>query len=364
MRWLVGWILLVGLVGAGCGGQRLSPEPPTPARPASPTSDPTLGNPMPTPVSSPSPTPGPRLWRLTANGCCVQPFWSPDGQEVWFLDRPDPQAPAGLWGIPATGGTPRLITTRLGIFSPDYRRRAYPEAGQTIIEDLETGVQWVAPSGGRAVAFSPDGEWIAWEEHAAEAPSLDRQVTTLWIARVDGREARPALQLLGGGFAGWLPDGRQVLVITREAPGLDPLLAVVDLQEGSLRPIARGERLRGVQISPKGGWVAYQSLFSADPAQSGLWVVRADGTGSRRLPVFGAYRWRAEGRLLVVPMEPGAPSHRVLEVEAATGAIRSLTDPVTLPFRIAGGDWALSPDGRRIVFVSAEDHNLWVLELP
>jgi hypothetical protein len=31
---------------------------------------------------------------------------------------------------------------------------------------------------------------------------------------------------------------------------------------------------------------------------------------------------------------------------------------------IAGGDWALSPDGTRLVFVSALDHNLWVLELP
>ncbi len=358
------WLLLLGWMGAGCGGVRPSPTPLAFTPPASPVSDPASGIPSSTPTPSPSPTPGPRLWRLTENGCCPQPFWSPDGQEVWFLDRPDPSRPAGLWGIPVTGGTPRLVTTRLGLFSPDYRRRAYPEAGQTVIEDLETGAQWIAPSGGRAIVFSPDGEWIAWEVSAGEAPSLDRQVTVLWIARADGREARPVARLIGGGFAGWFPDGRWVLVVTREAPGADPFLAVLDLEAETLRPIARGERLRGAQISPAGGWVAYQSVFSADPAQNGLWVVRADGTGARRLPVFGAYRWRAEGRLLVIPLEPGRPSHRVLEVEAATGAVRLLTDPAVLPFRIAGGDWALSRDGRRIVFVSAEDRGLWVLELP
>ncbi len=360
-----GWFpLLIGLVAAGCGSSRLSAAPVASTPPASPTPEPTAAIPAPTRTPSPSPTPRPRLWPLTNNGCCVQPFWSPDGREVWFLDRPDPEAPAGIWGLPLTGGAPRLVTTQLGVFSPDYRRRAYPEGGQTVIEDLETGERWIAPSGGRAVVFSPDGEWIAWEVSAGEAPSLERRVTILWISRVDGREARPVLQLTGGGFAGWFPDGRRVLVITREASGANPFLAVVDLRNGSLRPIAQGERLRGAQISPEGGWVVYQSLFGADPAQNGLWVVRADGTGSRQLSVFGAYRWRSEGRLLVIPLEPGAPSHRVLEVEASTGAIRPLTDPVLLPFRIAGGDWALSPDGQRIVFVSAADRNLWILELP
>jgi len=358
-----GWsLLLAGIVAAGCRGARPTALPADPF--PSPAPAPSATRPAPTPTPSPSPTPGPRLRPLTPPGCCVQPFWSPDGQEVWFLDRPDPAAPAGIWAVPWTGGAPRLVTTRLGVFSPDFRRRAYPEAGQTIVEDLPTGARWEIPNGGRAVVFSPDGEWIAWEVSAGGAASLDRQVTTLWIARADGREARPVLRLVGGGFAGWFPDGQRVLVLQREAPGADPFLAVVSLRDGSLRPIARGERLRGAQISPGGGWVAYQSLFAADPAQNGLWVVRADGTGSRRLAVFGAYRWRSEGRLLVIPLEPGAPSHRVLEVEAATGEIRPLTDPATLPFRIAGGDWALSPDGRRIVFVSAADRSLWILELP
>lgn len=364
MRWIGWWVLALAGVGFGCRGvaPSVAPVASTPTASASPA--PAVATPTLPPTPSPSATPGPRLWRLTDNGCCVQPFWSPDGREVWFLDRPSPEAPAGIWGIPWTGGTPRWVTDRLGVFSPDGRRRAYLEAGQTVIEDLEMGVRAIVPSGGRAVVFSPDGGWIAWEVGDREAPSLDRRVSTLWVARWNGEEARPVRRLVGGGFAGWFPDGQRVLVLTREAPGGDPFLAVLDLRDGSLRPIAQGERLRGAQISPAGGWVAYQRLFSGDASQDGLWVVRSDGTEGRRLPVFGAYRWRGEGRLLVIPLEPGAPSHRVLEVDASTGEVRPLTDPAQVSFRIVGGDWALSPDGRRIVFVSAFDRNLWILELP
>ena len=357
----IGLLLWMGMLGWSCLGHRSNPSPemrtptvlPTPSRTAQPTAPPIA-----------SPTPAPRLWRLTHPACCTSPFWSPDGREVWVIDRPDPEAPAGIWGIPLSGGAPRPVMTRLGVFSPDFRRVAYPEAGQTVIEDLQTGERWIAPTGGRAVVFSPDGEWIAWEVSAGNAPSLERRVPTLWIARANGEEARPLIRLIGGGFAGWFPDGEDVLVIQREAPGADPFLAVVHRPDGSLRRIAQGERLRGAQISPEGGWIAYQNLFAADPGQSGLWVVRKDGSGARRLLVFGAYRWRREGALLVIPLEPGAPSHRAVEIDAASGAIRPLTDPAALPFRIAGGDWALSPDGQRIVFVSAEDRHLWILELP
>jgi hypothetical protein len=53
-----------------------------------------------------------------------------------------------------------------------------------------------------------------------------------------------------------------------------------------------------------------------------------------------------------------------VEIDAATGKVRALTDPAVTSFRAAGGDWPVSPDGQRIVFVSAADHNLWVLEWP
>jgi hypothetical protein len=32
--------------------------------------------------------------------------------------------------------------------------------------------------------------------------------------------------------------------------------------------------------------------------------------------------------------------------------------------KVANGDWSISPDGGRVVFISALDRNIWVLDLP
>ncbi|MBL8056173.1 MAG: hypothetical protein JNK29_05710, partial [Anaerolineales bacterium] len=65
-----------------------------------------------------------------------------------------------------------------------------------------------------------------------------------------------------------------------------------------------------------------------------------------------------------VPLEATGGSHRLVEIDTAAGTQTALTDPRVTPFRIAAGDWALAPDGRRLVFVNAADDNLWLLELP
>jgi Tol biopolymer transport system component len=311
----------------------------------------------------PTATPAPALRQLTHNGCCVQPTWSPDGSQIWYIDRPSAGQPSGLYGLDLNGGEPQLVTDRLGIFSPDAALMAYPQAGQTIIERRATGERWDVPAAGRAIQFSPDGTQIAWQV-ANDSANFDRRLVEIWAANVDGGNARVVTRLIGGSLVGWFPDGGRVLVSGREANDVDPFLASVNIGDGSFVGIVRGTNIRGGSISPGGGWVAYQVAFSGDLARDGLWVAKADGREARKLSIFGAYRWRAEGQLIVVPLEVGAASHRLAQVEAVSGEISPLTDPRSLAFRIAGGDWALSPDGRRIVFVNAADRNLWLLELP
>jgi len=319
-----------------------------------------------TPTLTLTPTPAPMLRQLTTGGCCVQPFWSADGTQVRYIDRPDQTVPSGLWGVDVSGGEPEFITDRLGIVSPDGSLIAYPEAGETNIERTSDGQRWVVPSGGRAISFSPDGSLIAWQVALSQV-NFDRRTVEVWVARVDGSEARLVDELTGGGLSGWFPDGMRLLVSGRESPDADPFLAVLSIGDASLTVITQAERLRGGSISPEGGWIAYQVTFSSDLALDGMWVARADGSEARRLDVFGPYRWRSEGRLLVIPMEmsSGAESgsHRVTEADSTSGEVRALTHPALTPFRIAGGDWALSPDGNRIAFVSAEDHNIWIIDL-
>jgi hypothetical protein len=324
------------------------------------TTTPTAVPPSATPTITPTPAPVAR--QLTSGGCCVQPAWSPDGQEVWYLDRPSEAAPSGLWGVSAEGGEPRFITDKLGIYSPDRALFAYPQAGQTFIEQAADGTRWTVPANGRAISFSPDGTRIAWQV-ASSSINFDRRSVEIWVANVDGSAARRVAAISGGGLGDWLPDGQRLLVSGRDSGDRVSFFATVNVDDGSLVTVLEAPNLRGGQVSPGGGWLAYQVAFSGDATQNGLWVLPLAGGAPLRLSVFGALRWRSEGQLLVIPLEPGQ-AQRLVEIDAATGTARDLTDPAVTPLRIAGGDWALSPEGRRVVYVSADDHNLWLLELP
>ena len=325
--------------------------------PASPTSPPS-----PLPLPSATAAPVPVLHQLTHGGCCVDPFWSPDGSQVLYLDQPDPGSPAGFWGVALEGGEPQLYTDRLGVYSPDMQLLAYPQAGATIVERLSEGQRWEIPNGGRAISFSPDGLRVAWTQ-GQSGPPFDTARREVWISQVDGSQARPLVDLYGGGFSGWFPDGRLLISGRLEPQNEQRGVWVIAPEDGDLRQIAAGDRLRGFSISPGGTWLAYQETFSADPARNGLWLVYVDSGESRRLELFGAYQWRDDDHLLVIPLELDVSSHTLWQVEAATGTAQALTGPTT-PFKIATGDWAVSPDGNHIAFVSAHDHNLWLITLP
>lgn len=319
-------------------------------------------------VLAPTQPPTVELRPLTSGGCCVQPFWSPDSQRVLFIDRPAPDAPAGLWSVDLQGGAPQFASDRLGIYSNDQQLRAFPEAGQTIVERLSDGQRWVIPSGGRAISFSPDGQQVAWTtgQGATGPNSAPRQI---WVSQVDGSQARPVHTALGGSFAGWFPDGRLLISGRLPAPETGQALWALTLPaDAASAPIpnelARGERLRGTSISPDGKWMAYLVTLSADAEQNGVWLVNTQSGERRRLEFFGAYRWRDGSRLLVVPLELEQTSHRLWQVDLESGEAEPLTDPAITPFKIANGDLVVSPDGRHVAFVSASDNNIWLLTLP
>jgi hypothetical protein len=72
---------------------------------------------------------------------------------------------------------------------------------------------------------------------------------------------------------------------------------------------------------------------------------------------------------LIIPLDATASSNRLWQVEiglpgSTGGQVDPLTDPALTPFKIANDDWQVSPDGRFLSFVSALDHNIWLLKLP
>lgn len=303
--------------------------------------------------------------RLTDGGCCVRPLWRADGRALWFIDRP-PDGPTGIYEarLDAPLAAPALVTTTVGSYSPDQRWRIELASGRTTLRRLADNAAFEVPAGGRSVSFSPDGSRIAWQGSNPGA-SLERQVARIMIAAPDGSNVTEVVQLPRGSLVDWLGSDA-LLVRARETADSDvEVLWRQPLDGGARVEILRAQRLRNLLLSPDRAWLAYMVAGATEPGANGLWLAPVDGASPpRRLDSrFGAYRWRDGHRLVVVPFDVGAPSHRFVEVDAATGAERPLTDPVTQPLRIASGDWSISPDGRHVAYVSAGDRNIWVVAL-
>ena len=331
--------------------------PPPTLAPSEP-SDPATSTPAPQPTAAPVPR------QLTTGSCCTAPSWAPDGSQVWYVDRPSAESPAGLWGVGLDGATPALVTERLGIYSEDFQYRAFPENGVTVIERMGDGERWNLANGGRPLLFSPDGTQVAWSGGQG-GPPFDSALRTVWISNLDGSSPREVLQIYGGGLIDWFPDGR-LLVSGRINPAeRDTSLWALTPENGGLLELARSPtRLRGVRLSPGGKRLAYQILFGPDENENGLWILDLETGEASRLDLFGAYRWRDENRLLIVPLDLTSAGHQLWELKLPGGALNQIVDPAEIPFRIANGDWSVSPGGTHLAWVAAQDHNIWLLELP
>ena len=188
----------------------------------------------------------------------------------------------------------------------------------------------------------------------------------IYVADIDGQNAERVTRVYGGGLIGWLPNSTGLLFLGR--PSLDThdrTLTVLDLKNNTAADLVTAERIAGVSLSNGGTWVAYFISFNADETRNGIWVQRTDGSDARQLDQWGAYQWRDDAHLLLIPMRAASEKpFEVWEIDAASGQSRPLTEAAATPLTILNGDWRVSPDGKSIVFVNSVDRNLWVLKLP
>lgn len=358
---------LVGLVLAACSSPTADVSLSLATQTAPPIAAVTATRVPPTNIPVPSATPAPILMRLTEPGCCTQPTWSADSTQVLYIDRPQPSLPAGLYGVelaPA-GSAPQLVTQRLGIYSPDRSHVAYPEDDETYIENVGSGQRWIVDNSGRQVAFAPGSNRIVWSVSESSGAGFDVRATEIFVAGLDGTLIGDPFVIFGGGFSGWIDDEHLLLVGKLERDEGERTLFNFTIADGTLVELGHGERLRSGIPSPNGKWVAYLVLFDQEqPQRNGFWIVSSDGQQRMQLDLFGPVQWRDGDHLLMVPQEPGAPSQRIIEIDATTGQSRQLTDPSSASFVIEGGDWRVAPDGQHIAFVSAEERAIWLLRLP
>ena len=306
--------------------------------------------------------------RLTSGGCCTQPFWSPDAKQVRYIDRPAGGKP-GIYGVDVNDVQkgPRLVSERIEDSRIVGDFRVETNGTTTTLVRLSDGKQWRVPAQGRNVLFSPDFKRIAWSI-TDDTLSPERQVAAIWVAAVDGSGARRVASVRRGSLNGWISG--DALLVTGQDPKStkEQVLWSLALADGQLTELARAERLRSAILSPSGRWVVYYTTFDPDGG-NGLWLASTGGGKPKALPreAFGAYQWRpvdGEDRLLIVPFRPEARYHELWQLNPQTLAVTPLTSADETPFKIANGDWRVSPDGNRIAYVESRDRNLWVMELP
>jgi len=338
-----------------------------------PTITPTPTEPPPTPTFTPSPTPTvtplPQVRQLTQGDCCTSPFWNSDSTEVRFIDQPSPEKPLGIWGVNISGfeTAPYLITTRLGTYSPNEQLLAYPDRdkGTAIVERLEDGQQWEINTGANGLFFTPNGQEVLWMQPSSDNPWAEGE-NTIWLANVDGSNARQVANLQQAEPMDWLADDQLLVVTQSNGSAGKMLLSALSLQDGSQTPLREVARMQDLLLSPSKQWLVYSS-FNPNIEENGIWLVDLQNLQEppQKLPFFGTYRWRDDEHLIFVPFEPNAIQHNFYEYDFLTSQVRLLFAGNTR-LLIANNDWQISPDGSKIVLVAAVGTNLngiWVLEI-
>jgi Tol biopolymer transport system component len=230
--------------------------------------------------------------------------WSPDGATLVhsYLMNTDTGVVAGLWTIPAAGGTPRRLTTEIGehpAWSPD---------GHYIVFDADSGhsIKLIASSGGHPIRlvppaiplthggqprWSPDGTRIAFDSDSA-----------LWVLDVRTGAARTLMRRAGRMpvVGSWSPDGAAIYIVLWESGSRASSIVSVPLDGDPPREIATShDRFRYPDISPDGELLAYAWC---EGRACDLWVMPAAGGTPVRLTTHPALdegpRWSPDGTKL------------------------------------------------------------------
>ena len=265
------------------------------------------------------------------------PTWSPDGSKIAFLGSRD-----------SSGAFARGIYVIDTLGSP--RRKLFDASASYLFVPSE-------------VAWSPDGTMIAFA-YADDIWTVDVATGAAVIRTASDR-----------GIFGpsWSPDSRHI-VYWRETDPAGPSttggLYILDVADGSIRPLQHDgiptSSRCAARFSPDGRQIAMSWELPYVPDELTPWeifLINVDGTGYRRLTYLNGTannpQWSVDGSKLFIDFSPclevGAPARVTMVVDPASG--RANYWPTMLgDSRVQFGyNFALSPDGRRIVYTGLDN---------
>jgi len=252
--------------------------------------------------------------------------WSPDGRRVALL-----------------GWSYRDVT----VYSLDTKAR-------TPFRDLEQ-------EGGIIQAiFSPDGQEL-WYEHGAGAGSG----RGLKAIDLETGQVRELFTLKNGGGVSFSADGRTMAFVRPGSVSGSAEIVVAPTGQADGQVVASVPGTDGAQLaprvvpqlSPQGDQVFYvvRQRPAAGSSAAAIWVVGADGTGSRQVATAASIRsatWDPRGRLIAYAARMTDTTSNVLRVvDVNTGADHELPVP-NEDHSLVVVDW--SRDGRYIGYMRLE----------
>ena len=218
--------------------------------------------------------------------------------------------------------------------------------GLFVIRPDGTGLRQLTPRGTSvgSYAWSPDGSSIAYID----------QRHSLWLVLPDGTGRRRLLPTskLSIETLSWSPDGTRLAIITNcpEARCYTrDRLYVVPVGGSPPRRLPAGKHVGwyGLAWSPRGDEIYYSN--------GGIWAIRPDGTGRRKIsPVGGAEGLSADGSQFVF----GVSRYSAFGVVNADGTRYHVV--TTHAYTEYGEVW--SPTGHRILYGRADSQGIYVID--
>ena len=189
-------------------------------------------------------------------------YWShtftPDGNSIVFGMKSPSDLSGALYSISTLGGVPKRLVSDIDsapTYSPDGRRMAflrarYPDSGATALvvsgadgSDAKPIATVSAPDYIAGIFFggptwSPDGTTIVTARNRRASAGKDMHADLVQVSVSDGSmKAFSDPGWVSASQAGFMPDGRSLLVIARAPDQLNPQVWSVSFPDGHARPV-------------------------------------------------------------------------------------------------------------------------------